>query len=88
MLYVLGFTRLGVVLSDLYFADPYPEPGQEGAERGVRLEVRYMELAELRAAGPEIVDMVTRLLQRINDGQLGREPADADTTVLVRSGWL
>src|SRR5438445_13874749 len=46
MIYVFGFQRLGVVVSDLYFADPNPEPGQEGAERGVRLEVRYMELAE------------------------------------------
>ena len=46
MLYVFGFERLGVVISDLYFADPHPEPGNEGAERGVRLEVRYMELAE------------------------------------------
>ena len=179
MLYTLGFKRLGVVLSDLYFADPNPEPGQEGAERGVRLEVRYMELAEqggtvyasrpivageplwrvdllesvanpgsldrahhhptmrgwepgrrkyevaitadplgwlaarfddlsevtaaleadgvevdrdeleeMRAAGPEIVDMVTRLLKRISDGELAREPVGADTSVLVRSGWL
>src|SRR5438552_17779004 len=179
MLYVFGFQRLGVVVSDLYFADPNPEPGQEGAERGVRLEVRYMELAEqggtvhasrpiiageplwrvdllesvanpgsldrahhhprmrgwepgrrkyevditadpiewlaarfddlaeitaaleedgvelganeladLRAAAPEIVVSVTRLLKRIGDGELAREPADADASVLVRSGWL
>ena len=46
MLYVFGFDKLGVVLSDLYFLDPNPEPGSEGAEHGVRLEVRYMELAE------------------------------------------
>ena len=179
MLYVFGFTRLGVVLSDLYFADPNPEPGQEGAERGVRLEVRYVdvaeqggtvyasrpiiageplwrvdllesvtnpgsldrahhhprmrgwepgrrtfdeaisadpigwlasrlddlsevtaaladdcvdigddELAELRAAAPEIVDAVKRLLGRIGTGELARPPMQADTSVLVRSGWL
>lgn len=179
MLYVFGFTRLGVVLSDLYFADPNPEPGQEGAERGVRLEVRYLDLAEqggtvyasrpiiageplwrvdllesvanpgsldrahhhprmrgwepgrrtfdeaitadpigwlaarlddltevtaaladdgvevdddelaaLRAAAPEIVDAVRRLLARIGAGELARAPSDADTTVLVRTGWL
>ena len=179
MLYVFGFERLGVVLSDLYFADPNPEPGQEGAERGVRLEVRYMEvaeqggtvyasrpiiageplwrvdllesvanpgsldrahhhprmrgwepgrrtfeeqitadpigwlaarfddlaevtaaleqdgvevdpheLAELRAAAPEIVDAVQRVLKRIADGELASAPATADATKLVRSGWL
>jgi hypothetical protein len=43
MLYVFGFERVGVVLSDLYFLDPNPDPGQEGAERGVRLEVRFLE---------------------------------------------
>lgn len=43
MLYVFGFDRLGVVLSDLYFVDPDPGPGQEGAERGVRLELRFMQ---------------------------------------------
>lgn len=179
MLYVFGFDRLGVVLSDLFFLDPHPEPGSEGAERGVRLEVRYMELAEqggtvyasrpiiageplwrvdlletvanpgtldrahhhpqmrgwepgrrkfevditsdplgwlaarlddlaevraaldadgvdvgedelreMRAAAPEIVDAVRRLLKRISDGELAREPVDADATVLVRTGWL
>ncbi len=46
MLYVFGFERVGVVLSDIYFVDPDPEPGQEGAERGVRLEVRFLESHE------------------------------------------
>jgi hypothetical protein len=46
MLYVFGFERVGVVLSDIYFADPNPLPGQEGAERGVRLEVRFLESGE------------------------------------------
>jgi hypothetical protein len=43
MLCVYGFGRIGVVLGDIYFVDPDPSPGQEGAERGVRLEVRYLE---------------------------------------------
>lgn len=43
MLQVYGFERIGVALSDLYFVDPNPAPGQEGAERGVRLEVRLLE---------------------------------------------
>lgn len=43
MLYVFGFERTGVVVGDLYFVDPSPHPGQEGAERGVRLEVRLLE---------------------------------------------
>jgi hypothetical protein len=40
MLYAFGFDRIGVVVSDLYFIDPDPGPGQEGPEQGVRLEVR------------------------------------------------
>ena len=41
MLYVFGFQRTAVVLSDLYFVDPDPKfEGQEGPEHGVRLEVR------------------------------------------------
>ncbi len=47
MLYVFGFQRTGVVISDLYFVDPNPAPGQEGAEHGVRLEVRLLERGEL-----------------------------------------
>lgn len=44
MLYVFGFETIGVVISDLYFLDPEPEPGQgEGPERGVRLEIRFLE---------------------------------------------
>ena len=40
MLYAFAFDRVGVVVGDLYFLNPDPEPGQEGAEQGVRLEVR------------------------------------------------
>jgi hypothetical protein len=43
MLYAWGFERVGVVAGDLYFVDPDPSPGQEGAERGVRVEVRFLE---------------------------------------------
>jgi hypothetical protein len=43
VLYAFGFERVGVVLGDLYFVDPDPGPGQEGAERGVRLEVRLFD---------------------------------------------
>ena len=42
MLYAFGFERVGVVACDLYFEDPDPLPGQEGAEQGVRLEVRLL----------------------------------------------
>jgi len=45
MLYVFGFEKLCVAISDLYFLDPAPDPGQgEGPERGVRLEIRLLEL--------------------------------------------
>jgi hypothetical protein len=43
----MAFNQLGVVVSDIYFVDPRPGPGQEGAERGVRLEVRFFERDEL-----------------------------------------
>lgn len=50
MLYVFGFERTAVAVSDLYFIDPHPRPGQEGAERGVRLEVRLLERAPLKGS--------------------------------------
>ncbi len=60
MFYVFGFERVGVVMGDLYFVDPDPLPGQEGAERGVRLEVRLVEPGELKgsiySARPIMVD--------------------------------
>jgi hypothetical protein len=60
MLYAWGFERVGVVASDLYFVDPDPAPGQEGAERGVRLEVRLLDRPPLTgsvyAAQPIVID--------------------------------
>ncbi|MGH3687120.1 MAG: hypothetical protein ACRDRE_18155 [Pseudonocardiaceae bacterium] len=60
MFYAFGFERVGVVMSDLYFIDPDPLPGQEGAERGVRLEVRLLEPGALKgsiySARPIVVD--------------------------------
>lgn len=50
MLYALGFDRVGVVACDLYFEDPDPLPGQEGAEQGVRLEVRLLSREPLRGS--------------------------------------
>lgn len=50
MLYAFGFERFGVVVSDLFFVDPRPLPGQESAERGVRLEVRILEPGELKGS--------------------------------------
>lgn len=60
MLYAWGFDRVGVVAGDLYFVDPDPAPGQEGAEHGVRLEVRLLERPPLSgsvyAAQPIVID--------------------------------
>jgi hypothetical protein len=42
MLYAFGFERVGVLVGDLYFVDPHPHKGQEGAEHGVRLELRVL----------------------------------------------
>ncbi|HEX3394668.1 MAG TPA: hypothetical protein VHS52_09080 [Acidimicrobiales bacterium] len=50
MLYAFGFEQIGVVVSDLYFVNPDPEVGQEGPERGVRLEVRVLDRGELRGS--------------------------------------
>lgn len=60
MFYAFGFDRIGVVAADLYFLDPRPAPGQEGAEQGVRLEVRFVEPGPLTgtiyAARPIAID--------------------------------
>lgn len=47
MLQVFGFSRIGIAAGDLFHLDPEPDPGQEGAERGVRIEVRILERGEL-----------------------------------------
>jgi hypothetical protein len=60
VLYAFGFERIGVAVSDLYFVDPRPSPGEEGPEHGVRLEVRFLERGEpqgsIYAARPITVD--------------------------------
>ena len=50
MLWSIAFDRLGVVVSDLYFVDPNPGQGQEGAERGVRLELRRFDRDALKGS--------------------------------------
>jgi hypothetical protein len=50
MLYAFGFERYGVVVGDLYHIDPNPGKGQEGPERGVRLEVRVLDRGELHGS--------------------------------------
>jgi hypothetical protein len=50
MLYTFGFEQIGVVLCDLYFLDPNPGKGQEGAEHGVRLELRALERGDLKGS--------------------------------------
>ncbi|GAA2205278.1 hypothetical protein GCM10009850_007880 [Nonomuraea monospora] len=50
VLYLFGFDRIGVAVSDIYFVDPNPIKGQEGAERGVRLELRRLESGELKGS--------------------------------------
>jgi len=60
VLHVFGFERIGVAVGDLYFVDPRPGPGQEGAERGVRLEVRWLASppadGSIYASRPIVVD--------------------------------
>ena len=47
MLQMFGFDRVGVVIGDIYFIDPNPAQGQEGPERGVRLELRMLRPGDL-----------------------------------------
>ena len=48
MLQAFVFERVGIVVGDLYFLDPNPDPGQEGAEHGVRLELRVVDRGDLK----------------------------------------
>jgi hypothetical protein len=50
VLYAFCFERVGVVVGDLFFIDPHAGPAQEGAERGVRLEVRVVDRPELKGS--------------------------------------
>jgi hypothetical protein len=50
VLYAFGFERIGVVVGDLYFVDPNAREGQEGAEHGVRLELRVLNRGEMRGS--------------------------------------
>jgi hypothetical protein len=80
MLYAFGFDQIGVVASDLYFVDPNPGQGQDGAEQGVRLEVRLLQRGELRgsiySAQPIAVDRpiwrADLLESVVNPGSLDR----------------
>ena len=50
MLYAFGFERVGVLVGDLYHLDPQPAKGQEGAEHGVRVELRVLERGALKGS--------------------------------------
>jgi len=50
MLYAFGFERVGVLVGDLYHLDPRPTKGQEGAEHGVRVELRVLERGALKGS--------------------------------------
>jgi hypothetical protein len=43
VLRVLCIDSLAVTIEDLYFVDPDPAPGQDGPERGIRVELRLTE---------------------------------------------
>ena len=48
MLQAFAFERVGIVVGDLYFLDPNPHKGQEGAEHGVRVELRVFDRGDLK----------------------------------------
>jgi hypothetical protein len=43
VLTVFAFQRVAVTVEDIWFFEPDPYPGEEGAERGVRVEVRLLD---------------------------------------------
>ena len=56
MIVSFAFELVAVAVADLHFVNPRPEPGQEGPELGVRVELRRLERGErqgsIYAAGP------------------------------------
>jgi hypothetical protein len=50
MLQAFVLEKVGVVVGDLYFLDPNPNPGQEGPENGVRLELRVIDRGKLKSS--------------------------------------
>jgi hypothetical protein len=50
MLQAFVFNKVGVVVGDIYFVDPYPHSGQEGPEHGVRLELRVFDRGTLKGS--------------------------------------
>jgi hypothetical protein len=48
--YAFGFERVGVLVGDLYFVDPHPGQDQEGAEHGVRVELRVLGRGALKGS--------------------------------------
>ena len=50
MLQAFVFNKVGVVVGDIYFLDPHPEPGHEGPEHGVRLELRAFDRGRLKGS--------------------------------------
>lgn len=90
MLYMFGFERVGVVAGDLYFVDPEPLKGQEGAEHGVRLELRLLERGEAKesvyAAMPIAVGQPAWRADFLEAADGGR-PFDRTHYHPVFSGW-
>jgi hypothetical protein len=59
------------------------------ADAGVAADVVGPDdAADLRAAVPEICDVVQRLLDRVRAGELGQPPVDAVGASSVRASWL
>ena len=80
MLYLFGFDEIGVVVGDLFFVDANPGPGQEGAEKGVRVE-----LAVPRATAASRLGLL-RHPDRGRDAALaGRSPSSPSLTASASS---
>jgi hypothetical protein len=92
MLQAFVCEKVGVVVGDLYFLDPAQPAGQEGAEHGVRLELRAFDRGELKGSIYSAVPIVAgRPIWRVDLLEtVEGEPGSFDRThyhVKFTDGW-
>lgn len=91
MLHVFAFEETAVVAGDVFFVDPNPGPGQDGAEAGVRVEVRRVERPPLPgsfySAQPVSVDAPLLRIDLFESFPAGRGTRDRVHYHPAFEGW-